>query len=400
MFIAVDKLRYIGAISGSPIAIQNYQTYEIPDQPQKEWSSLIGKRYFTNKPKLALICNWADTCGIASYSYNIYKVLNDFFEIRVFGEDHPRKILNIPHNNVFYCWKRGEKLDGLVSALVDWQPDTALIQHDYGLFPDTIHFLRLLEGLGQIPYTVTVHSLQPNRLACFAGIKQIVVHSKESQELLYASDWHGKCVVIPHGCSVQPPKGTGERILPPGKNIIQFGFCFSYKGIENGLRAVSLLKDKYPDIFYTVLMSEREDVMSMHKEYYAELTDLRNQLDIKKNVLFVRGYQSEAILVTYIEDSLLAIFPYNKNPHTYAASGAIRFVMTCDKPVIASDAHLFDDLEGIIPRPAGAAQLAEEIDKVLSNSTEHDQLLNSCRQFILQNSWQNIAEEYRKILCS
>jgi glycosyltransferase involved in cell wall biosynthesis len=71
--------------------------------------------------------------------------------------------------------------------------------------------------------------------------------------------------------------------------------------------------------------------------------------------------------------------------------------MACNIPVIASSCHQFDDLEGVVPRPANFAELADEIDEVFSNEAYKKNILDKAKRYIKDNTWDASADRYIKL---
>ena len=65
-------------------------------------------------------------------------------------------------------------------------------------------------------------------------------------------------------------------------------------------------------------------------------------------------------------------------------------------PVIASESHQFDDLEGVVPRPHDYISLANEIDEIFSNAAYRNNLLKMQDKYIEANNWVNTAERSLK----
>jgi glycosyltransferase involved in cell wall biosynthesis len=81
----------------------------------------------------------------------------------------------------------------------------------------------------------------------------------------------------------------------------------------------------------------------------------------------------------------------------FGASGAIRVAMANKIPVIASEGHMFDDLEGIVPRPGNYTELAKEIDEIFSNDKYKKLILNRIDNYVNNNTWDHIADKYLNI---
>jgi glycosyltransferase involved in cell wall biosynthesis len=78
----------------------------------------------------------------------------------------------------------------------------------------------------------------------------------------------------------------------------------------------------------------------------------------------------------------------------YGASGAIRVAMACGTPVVASNCHQFDDLEGVVPRPKDYIELAKEIDEIFSNEKYKLSLVKKANNYIDDNNWDITADRY------
>jgi glycosyltransferase involved in cell wall biosynthesis len=350
--------------------------------------------------KVAFVCNWNAQCGISTYSKFLIEAIKPFFkEIKIFSEIIPQKTL-LSDDNVDYCWVRGESLITLAKKLNEYEPDFINIQHEYGIFPNACHFLKLLENIYYIPYAITLHSVyeHQDKTIFTAPIKSIIVHSQEAMNILKKLGHTNPIYSIPHGCFDFNNGELWNSFRNPYA-IVQFGFGFRYKGVERAIEAISILKkkkEKFKDIFYLYLCSESEFTSSIHDEYINDLQETIQSLNLESNVSIIRGYQSEQTINNYIRTAKMSIFPYKVDPDNtvYGASGAIRIAMANKVPIVASESHLFDDLEGVIPRPSNAEELADQIDKIFSDWKYKDKLLEKIRSHVQKNSWHNSAKMY------
>jgi hypothetical protein len=99
----------------------------------------------------------------------------------------------------------------------------------------------------------------------------------------------------------------------------------------------------------------------------------------------------------------MAIFPYVTDPKNvvYGASGAIRVAMANKIMTIASASHMFDDMEGTLPRPHGVDELAAAIDEGFSGGKEEkERRLAKASSYVEVNSWPKIADRYIAFLRS
>lgn len=356
--------------------------------------------------KVALVGNWKMQCGISTYSENLWpEVAKRVGEVKLFIEhnDRPtgdfRKLgsTTLPEESIVQCWRRGQPYTELARAIKAWDPDVVWIQHEFGLFPNAGQWLSLMSQLQDYRTIVTMHSVfyHRDKTVCEAAIPEIVVHLAGAKRVLeQEKQVPGRVYVIPHGCY---PCTSTERLwnlYRTDHTILQFGFGFRYKGWEKALRATSILKDRYPDVFFTGLYSESPFGKMEHQIYYDELASLADRLGIQDNVGIIRGFQSDASLDSYIRTSNVTLFPYVSSPEheVWGASGAARMAMSKAVPVVTSSVNHFSDL------PTVKADTPEEIAAAISSlfeshQTRERQVLRQLA-FIEENSWSNVAQRY------
>lgn len=372
-------------------------------------SSLIGKSVGvkdSSKMKIAFICNWKTPCGISTYTqYLIDSLRPKVADIRIFSEIEARANTDLDEQeNVVRCWKRGDSMLSTIQLIKDWKPDFVIIQHEFGIFPKATHFLKLIQSLDSIPHAIVMHSVYGNhydKTICTSAIKNMIVHSNEAKDTLEQLGHTTNYIqVIPHGCVSYQNIQENWNIFQTPYALVQFGFGFFYKGVDRAIKAIGHLKTKYPekykDIFYCYLCSESANATGTHAQYQEYLEKLIQELDLEDNVVIIRKFHSQEIINTYLRTAKLALFPYVTDPKNivFGASGAIRVAMANEIPVIASESHMFDDLNGVIPRPASDLELAEEIDRIFSNSNYKTTLLAKNQEYVRNNSWDIITDQY------
>ncbi len=208
--------------------------------------------------------------------------------------------------------------------------------------------------------------------------------------------------VIKHGCVEVKDNSELWNIFQNDYAIIQFGFGFNYKGVDQAIDAVYYLKKtnpKFKDLFYCYMCSENDHTMNIHEEYYTYLKKKIKELDLNENVVVLRGFLSDDLISNFLRTAKLAIFPYKNNPNNvvYGASGAIRVAMANGIPIIGSDSHMFDDLEGVIPRINDSTSLAIEIDKIFSCGDYRKSLIQKNLEFVKNNNWDNISNQHIEV---
>jgi glycosyltransferase involved in cell wall biosynthesis len=408
MYVSINDDNIVKAASATPMKLPHMRNLMSAELDSHDTKSLLGKqvvfsRYNSMKDlKVAVICNWGDHCGIATYTqYLIDSLRPKVGEVRIFAERILGDTSGDEAANVTRCWTRGESMVDTINSILEWQPDFVMIQHEFGIFPKATHFLKMLELLDKTPYSITLHSVYEHldKTICTAHIRNIIVHSQEGRQVLATLGHLNNVDVVSHGCVVVEDHSELWNIFHNDYVVIQFGFGFNYKGVDQAIAAIAHLKqhdEKFKNIFYCYLCSENPHTRSVHEEYYGYLKKRVNEYGLRDNVVILRGFLSEKVLSNFLRTAKLAIFPYKNDPNNcvYAASGAVRLAMANGIPVIASESHLFDDLQGVVPRVTDHIGLAQEIDRVFSDQSYSQALKAKCLGFVADHTWEATADGY------
>lgn len=347
--------------------------------------------------RIAVVGVWKIPCGISTYTeYLMREIGNLCPEYRIFCETGPEVQ---PEPSVEPCWRRGEPLTDLVDRIKRYDPDVVLVQHEYGIFPDARHWLAFLSALYDYRVFVALHSVyrHPDKTICEAAVPRIIVHTELAREVLREKGMTKPIDLIPHGCLLNEQKPRLWNIYKSPHTFMQFGFGFEYKGWENSLDACALLKEKYPDVFFTGLFSESPFSQNLHDKYFAKLQRRIESLGIGPNCSLIRGFQTEAVLDSFFRLNRCAVFPYRDNGEhqVYAVTGAARMAMRHGIPTVTSSVPFFSDLSGVCPQANTPEELAQAIQAAWADPQE---IVQRQDQFLIQNSWAEAARRYVELL--
>jgi glycosyltransferase involved in cell wall biosynthesis len=412
MWISYNSNRIITAASSSPLEIEGEKAKKINIDADPR--SLVGKtapidlldledfvRKDSTDLRVAMVCNWHTKCGISTYSSYLVDALRPKVkELRIFSEIVPSTTAE-DGPEVDRCWERGKCLIDMCKRVKDWSPDFVIIQHEFGIFPNAFYFMQMMQQFENIPHVVVMHSVYQHldKVVYSECVRNIVCHTEKGRDMLKSMGNTNNIYVIPHGCVVFDDAKELWNINHNPYTVMQFGFGFAYKGVERALEAIHILKTsdpKFSKIMYFYLISENDFNSKHHLDYYRKLLKKIDELGLQENVALYRKYQTEQNLNLYLRLAKLAIFPYLNSPDNtvFGASGASRIAMANKIPVVVSESHLFDDLEGVLPRPSSASELAKTIDEVFSNGTYRQAIIDKSQQFIRDNAWDKIADKY------
>jgi len=360
--------------------------------------------------RIAFVGNWKMQCGIASYSESLWpEVARHLGDFKLFIERNDRptgpvtmmgdRVLS--SDKVVPCWRRGERLDELETALETYAPDIIWIQHEFGIWPNAARWLSTLSRLATWSRViVTMHSVFHHRDKTIveAGMPEIVVHLDAAASVLKDEKGiSGKVHVVPHGCSPATNRDRLWNFYKTDHTFMQFGFGFRYKGWELSLRTAHELKKRHLDVFFTGLFSESPFNAMEHQVYYDELMNLVDELDLRDNVALIRGYQSDVALDSYLRTNNVVIFPYVSHPahEVFGVSGAARYAMSKCVPVVTTHVNHFSDVPTV--KADTPVDLAESLDRMMSNPLARKDQVDRQLQYIDDNTWDKVALHYVKI---
>lgn len=349
--------------------------------------------------KIAFVGVWQIPCGISTYTeYLLPEIAKNIKEYKIFCEEDQ----SVEASDVVVpCWKRGDSLIKAASKIKEYKPDIVMIQHEYGIFPDARKWLAFLSQLSDERVFVTFHSVynHEDKLICEAAAKNVIVHTEIAKEALILKGVTAPISVIPHGCLTSENKPRLWNLYRSSHTFMQFGFGFEYKGWETSIKTCAILKEKYPDVFFTGLFSESKFSKNLHDRYFTNLMELVEKLGISDNVALIRGFQSDKVLDSFFRINKCAIFPYRDNGvHTvFGVTGAARIAMKSGIPVVTSSVPFFYDLNGVCPKADTPELLAQEVAKAWQNPQA---IVEKQNEFLEKTSWEKVALQYLKAFVS
>lgn len=359
----------------------------------------------TSKLKAAFISVWGIQCGISTYSEWLWPELGKHFQDwRVFAEAAPGKARYEEGGGavVDRCWKRGESIQVLLNELERFGPDVVYVQHEWGIFPDARYWLALMSALHRYRVIVCFHSIYPNhrdKAICLSAAPEIVVHTESAVKAIRELGVSSPVHLVPHGSLPNEKAPRPWNMLKSEHTIVQFGFGFRYKGWSTALEVVHALKDEFPDIFFTGLFSVPANAGQDIEQYFSELQERIDQLQLRNHVALIKGFQSEESLKNYLRIHRAALFPYidNGNHAVLGCSGAARFTMSQGIPIATTHIPLFEDLEGVVPQGRSVPELAGAVRDLFKPALRSIAIARQDR-FLETNSWARAGERYAAVL--
>lgn len=223
--------------------------------------------------RIAVVGNYLPRqCGIATFTTDLCEALaSQFPETTCFaipvndreeGYEYPPRVRFELNENDLTTYRQAADFLNINKV------DLVCLQHEFGIFggPDGSHVLTLLREL-RTPVVTTLHTIPhhptPAQQKVLGEIldrsDRVVVMSKKGREFLQklyrvSAD---KIDLIPHGIHDVPftdPNYYKDDFGVEGKRVLlTFGLLGRNKGIENVIRALPEVLEKFPDVVFMVV---------------------------------------------------------------------------------------------------------------------------------------------------
>ncbi|WP_276260082.1 glycosyltransferase family 4 protein [Haloglomus litoreum] len=284
--------------------------------------------------------------------------------------------------------------------------DPDLVHDATDLFPQVKLFLKAYGIDRRYPLVVTRHEVEQNRFSlarphhaaeeladCLIPDLRsdgCVVHTRNQRQALVDRGASAADIrVIPHGA--YSLFGTHEDIdsTPEENCLLFFGNIIRYKGIVPLIRAIPLVKERFPDVKLLVagkgrLPPETAPILEAHEENF----EVHNR--------FIPNEEVQE----FFERAAVVVLPYKRraggmNGHSGVLSAALSF----GKPVVTSRAGDFPSLVGAtgcgvtVPSEAPEA-LATAICRVLGDDDARAEMAAASRRLADELSWEHVADQH------
>jgi len=175
----------------------------------------------------------------------------------------------------------------------------------------------------------------------------------------------------------------------PKKYILNIGTLAPRKNLVRLLKAYALLDRELRSVYPLVLVGKKG-------WYYQEIFDTAAKLNLEHDVFFI-GYVDDYDLPYILSEATLFVYP-----SLYEGFGLpLLEAMACKVPVISSDAYaLMEVAQGACHtvKRKDIQDIKNGIEKLLTNKSYREKLVEKASFKIKQYSWEKVAEETLKII--
>jgi glycosyltransferase involved in cell wall biosynthesis len=369
--------------------------------------------------RIAFIGNYLPRqCGIATFTTDLCEsIASEFTKLTCFalavndvegGYSYPPRVrFELAQNDIVSYRRTADFLN--INNI-----DLVSLQHEYGIFGGAAgsHILTLLREL-RMPLVTTLHTVlrkpDPNQRKVMLELirlsDRLVVMSQKAAEFLH--DVYKappeKIEIIPHGIPDIPFVDSNfykDQFGVEGKIVLlTFGLLSRNKGIENMIKALPAVLERYPNIVYVVVGVTHPHTLKHEGESYRlSLELLAEECGVKKGIIFHNRFVSLDELVKFICTTDIYITPY-VNPEQIV-SGTLAYVVGAGKPVISTPywyaQELLDDSRGVLVPFNDPQAIAAQVIFLLENSVKRHAMRKRCYLLGREMIWKVVANRYLK----
>jgi len=360
-------------------------------------------------------------CGIATYSRDLIKALNNKFSNSLFikvcalesgdaNYPYPSEVKYILNTSLAAEY---EKLALTINK--DNSIKIIMIQHEFGFFNvQEQAFLQFLYELSK-PVVIVFHSVLPHpneqlksKIKSIAAVSEsIIVMTNNSAEIL-TIDYglpQQKISVIAHGTHLVPHLSEiflkTKYGLKDRKVLTTFGLLSSGKSIETTIEALPAIVKQCPEVMFLVMGKTHPEVVKTDGEKYREMLEEKvKQYALQDHVRFINKYLALPELLEYLQ--LTDIYLFTTNDPNQAVSGTFAYAMSCGCPIISTPIpHAREVLTqdtGIIFDFRNSQQLADSVIRLLNNEPLRRNISVNTLQKIISTAWENSAVAHAMLL--
>ncbi len=353
-------------------------------------------------------------CGIATYSQDLLKSLN-----QVFGNSFSVKIcaLNDTKNPLGKTeapeYNLNTDLASSYKTLAsqinkDAHLEIVMIQHEFGLFNGCSEtFVNFLTSVKK-PVVIGFHTVLPKPDHTFLEhikkvadcVEYIIVMTKSSANLLvddYGVD-ASKIQVIHHGTHLvkhKDRKRLKNKYDLDGKTVLStFGLLGPGKSIETTLNALPNIVSEFPDVLFLILGKTHPTLAESEGETYRNsLLAKVKQLKLESHVKFINEFLPLATLLEYLQ--LTDIYLFTSIDPYQAVSGTFSYAMSSGCPIISTPIphakEFLSENKGLLFDFGDSAMLAKQLRILLGDKTYRKNLGLNGLHASSATSWLNSA---------
>lgn len=343
-------------------------------------------------------------CGIATFAESLTRALAHA-GAPVDMVDLPGGPETPPHDAVLHRHRGPQDLPVTARLLESF--DVVILQHEFGIWdgPDGHGVVDLIGALATPVITVlhTVPSVatggQRRALQRVLDLSDAVVVLSHSAHRRLTHDFMvrpGTLAMIPHGATAlwHLRRPRGEDAIA---RILTWGLLGQGKGLEWGIRAMALLRDRGVSGEYVIAGATHPNVRRAEGEAYRQsLVDLARRLGVADSVILADEYLSDDGLSRLISESSVFLLPYDSRDQI--TSGVLVEAIAAGGPVVATRfphaAELLSTGAGVLVDHRDPIAIADAVEHVLRDGEASAGMRSRSRSLAADLDWQRVGASY------
>jgi glycosyltransferase involved in cell wall biosynthesis len=361
-------------------------------------------------------------CGIATYSQDLIKALNDHyvdsFSIKICALENKNEKHTYTDPAVKYILDVSdpESYNQLAHAInEDDNIKAVLMQHEFGLVNESVSSFNMFINDINKPLSVVFHTVLPgpndelrnNVQHILDRADSLIVMTNNAADIL-VRDYivnRDKITVIPHGTHLVAhgnEKELKRKYGFEGRTILStFGLLSAGKSLETTLDALPAVIKKTPDVLFLIIGKTHPTVALNEGEVYRNTLIAKiAELGIGENVKFINKYVDLNELLEYLQ--LTDIYLFTSKDPNQAVSGTFSYALSCGCPIVSTPIpHAKEVLAGetgITFDFGNSEQLAAAINTLLSDESLRQTMVLNGLHKIIHTAWENSAVNHAKLL--
>ncbi len=343
-------------------------------------------------------------CGIATFAESLARELTHT-GASVEMVDLPGGPESPPHDAILHRHRGFQDLP-VTGYLLD-SFDAVILQHEFGIWdgPDG-HGIVDLIGVLATPVITVLHTVpsvatggQRRALQGILDLSDAIVVLSHSAYRRLVRDFAvrpGTLTMIPHGATAlwhlrRTDEGTTSN------RILTWGLLGHGKGLEWGIRAMALLRDRGVAGEYVIAGATHPNVRHAEGETYRQsLIDLARKLGVADSVTLADAYLSDEGLAQLISESSLFLLPYDSRDQI--TSGVLVEAIAAGGPVVATRfphaAELLGSGAGVLVDHRDPIAIADAVEHIFRDGAASERMRERSKTLAEDLDWRRVAEGY------
>ena len=356
-------------------------------------------------PRIAMVSTFPPTqCGIATFAESLTRALTHA-GASVDMVDLPAGPETPPHDAILHRHRGFQDLP--VTAYLLDSFDVVVLQHEFGIWdgPDGAGIVDLIGALATPVITVlhTVPSVatggQRRALQGILDLSDAVVvlsHSAYRRLIRDFSVRPDTLAMIPHGATALWHLRRTERDGSTPR-LLTWGLLGQGKGVEWGIRAMALLRDRGIAGEYVIAGATHPNVRRSDGESYRQsLLDLARRLGVAGSVRLADEYLSDEGLRQLISESSLFLLPYDSREQI--TSGVLVEAIAAGGPVVATRfphaAELLGTGAGVLVDHRDPIAIADAVEHIFRDGDASERMRERSRALAADLDWRRVGQIY------